>query len=48
MTAEVRMVPCTEKSEVMQVVATEDARHVFSYLYPGCVVYQASCYRHGE
>jgi hypothetical protein len=26
----------------MQVVATEDSQHVFSYLYPGCVVYQAS------
>jgi hypothetical protein len=25
----------------MQVVATEDSKHVFSYLYPGCVVYQA-------
>ena len=36
------MAPVIEKSEVMEVVATEDSQHVFSYLYPGCVVYQAS------
>ena len=29
-----------EQSEVMQVVSTEDNMHVFSYLYPGCVIYQ--------
>jgi serine/threonine protein kinase/GTPase SAR1 family protein len=29
-----------EQSEVMQVVSTEDNMHIFSYLYPGCVIYQ--------
>ena len=29
-----------ESHEVMKVVATEDNQHVFTYLYPGCVIYQ--------
>ena len=29
-----------EQSEVVQLVSTEDNSHVFSYLYPGCVIYQ--------
>ena len=29
-----------ELGEVMQVVSTEDNNHVFSYLYPGCLIYQ--------
>eukprot|EP00092_Neocalanus_flemingeri_P073050 GFUD01090055.1.p1 GENE.GFUD01090055.1~~GFUD01090055.1.p1 ORF type:complete len:201 (-),score=61.65 GFUD01090055.1:35-616(-) len=27
-------------SEVLQVVSTEDNQHIFSYLYPGCIIYQ--------
>ena len=29
-----------EAHEVMRVVSTEDNKHVFTYLYPGCVIYQ--------
>ena len=29
-----------EAGEVMQVVSAEDNKHVFSYLYPGCLIYQ--------
>ena len=29
-----------ETHEVMEVVSTEDNQHIFTYLYPGCVVYQ--------
>ena len=29
-----------ESHEVMKVVSTEDNRHVFTYLYPGCVIFQ--------
>ena len=29
-----------ESHEVMKVASTEDNQHIFTYLYPGCVIYQ--------
>ena len=32
--------PLLDTHEVMKVVSTEDNKHIFTYLHPGCVIYQ--------